>query len=681
MDLHKFYMGEIFDAYRFLGAHLTEGGAVFRTFAPGAERVTLIGEFNNWQEWDMQIALNGQFFEVFVPGAKPGQMYKYVIYGRNSRVEHCDPYGFGMELRPAFASIIRDMNAYRFHDEEWMQSRTLNYDKPLNIYEMHPGSWERRFGELGQNPEEKKTGAEAAETESEEAKLDPETDLAEEDLPEGESAASRKEMHDAVATLTEGEIKAYKPGNANTAVIPNLHAESAAQKSADPEAQEWYRYDEIADDLITYLKANHYTHVEFMPLAEHPFDGSWGYQTTGFFAPTSRYGTADQLKYLVDRLHQAGLGAIIDFVPAHFALDYYGLRQYDGTELYEYPASDVSVSEWGSCNFIYSRREVACFVQSAANYWLSEYHFDGLRMDAVSRIIYWMGDENKGVNDVAVDFLRKMNAGLHQIHPTAMLIAEDSTSFNGCTTPSHMGGLGFDYKWDLGWMNDTLDYFMKQSHERSSVPEKLTFSMYYFYRERHLLPLSHDEVVYGKKTIIDKIFGEYEDKFPQLRTLYTYMYLHPGKKLNFMGNELAMFREWDETREPDYSLLEYPNHSNFYRFMKRLNEVYCGNPALFERDYESYGFEWITMNEGGSNVFGITRRAAEQTVRAFFNFSNRDTVYYYEPEEDEVLIPLLDTDAREYGGKSATVEVITTQAGKAAAIQLPAFSSIVYTSR
>ena len=351
MDFQKFYMGDVYNAYDYLGAHIEEGGVVFRTFAPAANRVALIGEFNDWQETAMLQTEHEQFWQVFVPGAHAGQMYKFVIYHGGSRVEHCDPYGFGMELRPNFASIIRDLDAYAFRDTQWMERRSRNFDRPLNIYELHLGSWRRKDADI-------------------------------QDLPIGQREVEKG----------------------------------------------WYHYNEIADELIAYLKENHYTHVEFMPLAEHPFDGSWGYQITGFFAPTSRYGTAEELQELIDRLHQNGIGAIIDFVPAHFAMDWYALRRYDGTELYEYPASDVSDSEWGSCNFIFSRREVACFMQSAGNYWLTKYHFDGLRYDAVSRIIYWMGEENRGVNDVAVDFLRKMNAGLHRLHPTAMLIAEDSTS-------------------------------------------------------------------------------------------------------------------------------------------------------------------------------------------------------------------------------------------------------------
>ena len=623
MDFQAFFDGNVFDAYKYMGAHLQDGGVVFRTYAPHADRVCLIGDFNDWTEEEMKMPERPQFYELFEKDAKPGQMYKYVIYGNNGRVEHCDPYGFGMELRPDFASIIRDLDAFTFTDEDWMKTRTNCVTEPLNIYELHLGSFRRN-----------------------------------ENDPNG-----------------------------------------------------WYRYDEIAEELIEYVKKNHYTHVEFMPLSEHPFDGSWGYQSTGFFSPTSRYGTANQLQELVNRLHNAGIGAIIDFVPAHFALDHYALRKYDGTELYEFPSSDVSDSEWGSCNFIFARREVACFMQSAANYWLAEYHFDGLRMDAISRVIYWMGNELRGVNEPAVNFLRQMNAGIHARHPSAMLIAEDSTSYPGCTKPAEDGGLGFDYKWDLGWMNDTLDYFRKTSEERAMRPELLTFSMYYYYNERHLLPLSHDEVVHGKQTIIDKIYGSYEEKFPQLRTLYLYMYIHPGKKLNFMGNEIAMFREWDETKEPDNFLLKYPLHDSFHQYMIALNELYRTYRAFTALDHDPDGFAWLAMNDQGHDVFAIRRNAGhgdrneaaagekqpedqggrqklaegsaapalDADLAAVFNFSARERGLTLRSGKTESWELILHTDWEKWSGKRREEpERIVMKAGEAQAFTLAPFSAALY---
>lgn len=559
MELQDFYEGKTFDAYTYFGAHPENGGVLFRTYAPQAQRITVIGDFNNWNEEDMtQDGLSG-VWSYFNNNAQVGQMYKYVIYGANGRVEHCDPYGFGMELRPNFASIIRDLHAFEFTDYYWMNDRTLNFDKPVNIYEIHLGSWKHK--------EDKKDG--------------------------------------------------------------------------------WFTYDEIADDLIAYCKKHHYTHVEFMPLNEYPFDGSWGYQSTGYYSPTSRYGTANQLQKLINSLHEAKIGAIIDFVPAHFATDSYGLKRYDGSELYEYPASDVGNSEWGTCNFIYSRYEVCSFLQSAANYWLTEYHFDGIRMDAVSRLIYWMGDENRGVNTRSIEFIKRMNAGLHMIQPSAMLIAEDSTAYPSVTKPVSEGGLGFDYKWDLGWMNDTLDYMMKTSDERKNLSGKLTFSMHYFYNERYLLPLSHDEVVHGKKTVVDKIFGEYEEKFAQARTLYMYMMMHPGKKLNFMGNEIGMFREWDEEKEPDWFLLKYPMHDSFNKYLQQLNEIYQTTPQLYQWDDDPRGFEWLTINENNSNVYGIKRQVGEgKPVAALFNFSNQKVKYH----DKDKWVQVLNTDWQEFSG-------------------------------
>ena len=564
MNLQKFYMGEIFDAYKYFGAHLIDDGVIFHTYAPNASKISIIGEFSSWQEIPMDKLHQSGIWTGFAPNARAGQMYRYVIYGQNGRVEHCDPYGFGMELRPGACSIIHDLSQYTFTDDDWMNTRTRGYDKPLNIYELHLGSW-------------KKNG------------------------------------------------------------------------------DEWYTYSEIADDLISYLKEHGYNYVEFMPLSEHPFDGSWGYQNTGFFAPTSRYGSPAELMELFDKLHNAGIGAIMDFVPVHFAVDAYGLKEYDGTALYEYPHRDVGESEWGSYNFMHSRREVACFLQSAANYWLTEYHFDGLRMDAVSRLIYWQGDEKRGVNGITLDFLKNMNKGLHQLHPTAILIAEDSTAYPGVTKDIDEGGIGFDYKWDLGWMHDTLEYMKCHPTDRNFIPEKITFSIHYAYNERYILPFSHDEVVHCKKTIIDKINGTYEEKFAQARLLYLYMMTHPGKKLNFMGNELAMFREWDESREPDWDILKKPEHNSFHKYILELNHVYLKNPALWELDHTYDGFKWVDCKTNNKCVFAYTRTDGNDTVLAVFNFSDREATISIDTAKKYRV--LLHTNWEEYGG--ATPKALT----------------------
>lgn len=591
MDLYGFYTGKIFDAYQYLGAHLQDRGVCFRTFAPAASRITVIGEFNNWQEWEMNKISDGNFWELFVPDAAEGMMYKYCIYDRTgNRVEHCDPYGFGMELRPNSASVIRDMKSYSFSDEEWMNSRSDCRQKPLNIYEVHMGSFKK--------PEDR------------------------------------------------------------------------------PDA--WYTYKEMADILIPYLKKNGYNYLEIMPLNEYPCDESWGYQATGFYSPTSRYGTAGQLKYFVDICHQNGIGVIMDFVPVHFALDSYGLAMYDGTSLYEYPNSAVGVSEWGSCNFMHSRGEVRSFLQSAANYWLTEYHIDGLRMDAISRAIYWQGDPARGVNGNAVEFLQYMNQGLKKLHPSAILAAEDSTSFPKVTDPVDHGGLGFDYKWDMGWMNDTLDYFRTDPEYRSREYHKLTFSMMYYYDARFLLPLSHDEVVHGKATILQKMNGDYDGKFPQARAFYMYMYAHPGKKLNFMGNEFGQLREWDEKREQDWMLLDYPIHSGFARFMKDLNILYLEHSALWEKDYEADGFQWIDCHQEESCVYVFQRTGKTERIIAAFNFSDRDLSYELRLPRCQKITELLRSDMEIYGGNRKRRRPARKITDGRYPAELPAFSAVYY---
>ena len=563
MDFHGFYTGKIFDAYQYLGAHITDAGVVFRTFAPGAQKVSLIGECSQWREYDMNRVYDGNFWERYVDSVKPGSMYKYRIYEKSgSCVDHCDPYGFGMELRPNSASIVRDMNSYQFHDSAWMLSRSDCKNRPLNIYELHFGSFRK--------PSER--------------------------------------------------------------------------------ADDWYTYEEMADILIPYLKQNGYNYLEIMPLNEHPCDESWGYQSTGFFSPTSRYGTADQLKAFVDACHQNGIGVIMDFVPVHFAVDGYALAQFDGTALYEYPHAAVGVSEWGSLNFMHSRGQVRSLLQTAANYWLAEFHVDGLRMDAISRMIYWQGDPGRGVNLDAVKFLQYMNRGLKTLHPTAILIAEDSTSYPNVTKSVSENGLGFDYKWDMGWMNDTLDYCRTAPAYRGMNYHKLTFSMMYYYHDHFLLPLSHDEVVHGKATILQKMNGQYEKKFPQARILYMYMYAHPGKKLNFMGNEIGQLREWDEKRQQDWNLLDFPVHREFHRFMMDLNHIYLQHLALSEKDYDPDGFRWLDCHQEERCIYAFERIGSSERIIAVFNFSNCEQIYQLKVRNSQTVQVLLSSNWVIYGG-------------------------------
>ena len=474
--------------------------------------------------------------------------------------------------------------------------------------------------------------------------------------------------------FTDGAWLAARTKNFDSPL--NIYELHAASWRRHPDGS-WYTYDDLAAELPGYLLENGYTHAEFLPLAEHPFDGSWGYQITGFYAPTSRYGTPEGLCRLIDACHNAGIGVILDFVPVHFAVDDYGLRRFDGTALYEYPAGDVGASEWGSCNFMHSRGEIRCFVQSCADYWLRCFHADGLRMDAVSRLIYWQGDPARGVNGTTLEFLKGMNAGLQARHPTAMLIAEDSTAYPKVTAPVEYGGLGFDYKWDLGWMHDTLDYFQKSPQERRQNPNLLTFSMVYNYQEHYILPFSHDENVHGKATILQKMNGGYDGKFPQGRALYLYMMAHPGKKLDFMGNEFGQLREWDESRPQDWELFRFPNHDGFYHFRQELGRLYRQLDAFWDGELDPDNFAWLDCDSAGSGTFALIRHGRQSCVFAAFCFGDA-------PARCPLTLPgqgwaelLLDTDWQCFGGGSPRPQQPQTAAVDASgrlALELAPFS-------
>ena len=537
VDLQAFYQGTSFDAHGMLGAHLLPGGGVaFRVFAPGAHGVEILlshegGPAGQAAAIPCARAYDGNFFEAAVAEARAGDRYELRIHHSPDAsgatfTDHCDPFGFAMELRPAHRSIVCDLEsiAARRDDGGWASRRreALRHDRPLNIYELHLASWRR--------------------------------------------------------------------------------------SETDPERFPTYR--EIAEPLAAYLTQAGMNAVEFMPILEHPADESWGYQDTGFFSATSRYGSPADLMELIDTLHRAGIAVVLDFVPVHFACDAYGLARFTGEALFEYPHEAVGVSEWGSMNFMHSRGEVRSFLQSSAAFWMETYGFDGLRMDAVSRLIYWQGDERRGVNGNTVGFLKTMNAGLKARFPERLLLAEDSTTYPGVTAAVDAGGLGFDYKWDLGWMHDTLSFFQMPASERRANYHKLTFSMMYYYNERHLLALSHDENVHGKATIAQKMHGGYEGKFPQARCLYLYMAAHPGKKLLFMGSEFAQLREWDESREQDWCLLDFPVHDAFRRYMAELSHVYLEHPALWQRDFERDGFEWLDCHEEERLLYAFVRRGS-----------------------------------------------------------------------
>lgn len=544
MDFDKFYRGFEYKAYEFLGAHLQGDGTIFRVYAPAASSVKLLIK---GESMDMGRIWNGQFWEIYVPGVYTGERYMFGINGSDGiYTERCDPYGFQMEVRPAHKSIVCNTGLYEFKDQDWMNSRKNS--GPMNIYEMHLGSW--------------------------------------------------------------------KGG--------------------------WQGYRNIAGELVAYLKETGYNYVEFLPLAEHPLDESWGYQTTGYFSPTSRYGSPEDLMYLIDTLHQNGIGAILDFVPVHFAVDDYGLKKFDGSFLFEYPSSDVGFSEWGSCNFMHSRPEVRCFLGSAADYWLSKFHFDGLRMDAISRMIYWQGDEKRGVNGNAVDFLKNLNAYLKETYPGIVLVAEDSTDYRGTTS-----SLGFDYKWDMGWMHDTLDFFSMPFDKRSEARGKIPFSMVYFRNEKYLLAFSHDENVHGKGTIIGKIFGSDSEKMAQGRVLYLYMMTHPGAKLNFMGSELAQKNEWNEKKDLNWSLLDNPENKTFWDFIRDLNALYLSNPALWQKDYSEDGFSWIDTSSINPLVYGYKRTNGIDSYSVYINLGKE--AVRIQPDSPEFQV-VLSSDWKKYGG-------------------------------
>ena len=534
-QLRSFYEGSCCTAYEIYGAHLKNCGTTFSVYAPNAEKVQVIGEFNSWngEMHEMVKADSKGSFSLFIPEAKENQMYKYRIFQKNGTTcDKSDPYAFYSELRPNTASIITNMTDFEFTDEQWMNKRNKNFNNPVNIYELHLGSWKK------------------------------------------------------------------------------------------PQDKEFYTYKEIAKDLIEYLTTHNFTHIELMPLNEHPLDASWGYQSSGLFSMTSRYGTVQDLKYLINILHNHNIGVILDYVPVHFVRDNYSLAKFDGCCLYEYEHKDIAENQWGSYNFNYYNNAVISYLMSAAYFYLKEYHIDGLRMDAISNVIYWQGDSNRGVNIGGINFLKRLNYNLNKAFPDVMLIAEDSSSYIKVTAPVEYDGLGFDYKWDLGWMHDTINYFKTPPYQRSYNHNLLTFSMSYFYYENFFLTLSHDEVVHGKKTIIDKLWGTYEEKFSQARTLYAYMFTHPGKKLNFMGNEFAHFREWDENKELDWFLLKYPMHDSFKRYFKDLGKVYKNNSALYKDDYSENGFKWIDADNNRDCVFSYIRYDNTQKIVVVLNMSN-----------------------------------------------------------
>ena len=561
-----------------------DGEYIFRVLAPNADEVYIKGDFTRWQNLPMTKNVEYGYFFIKLK-AKVGDYYKYVVNHWGNFVEKTDPFAKAMDKEGDFASIITD-DSYEFHDQEFIENRSKNFDKPLNIYEIHIGSW-LRYG-------------------------------------------------DKVNFL------------------------------------------DIVDKLVSYVKKMNYTHIEIMPITEYPYYPSWGYQSTGFFATSSRFGSPVDLKKFVDILHQNGIGVILDMVAVHFASDYYGLNHFDGTGMYESIYTDLKYSEWGSNNFDYSKGHVRSFMKSAFTYWIENFHFDGIRIDAVSYMIHYNGNKNRGVHHDNIYFIKDLNETISKAHPDVMLIAEDSSDFPNVTKKVEDGGLGFDYKWDLGWMNDTLRYFKTDSYNRIDHQQKITFSMFYFYNERFVLPLSHDEVVHLKKAMINKMNGSYEERFKQLKLLYTYQMTHPGKKLNFMGNDIATFDEWNENGSINWDILKFPVHDSFNRFVRELNLLYKSEEAFFAKDFDEDGFVWKVVDDNYNSVFAYERRSGEDRFLVVMNmtntYKNAYPIYY---DEDLEFVEVIDSLAETYGGSRWEKRNIKIEKGNNLVLELWEYEAVV----
>lgn len=571
--------------HKIFGSIKKDDGYVFRLYAPKADRVLIKGDFSNWQEIPMFKNEKYEYFYKFIK-AKEDDYYKYVIESQGNRFEKFDPYGKYFDMSPEFATKIID-TSYDFSDEKWMKKREKNFDKPVNIYEIHLGSWLR-----------------------------------------------------------------YNS-------MPNIL--------------------DIVDKLISYVKDMGYTHIELMPITEHPYYPSWGYQVSGFFAMSSRYGSIKDLQKFVEICHQNDIGVIFDFVIVHFAEDYYALKYFDGTSLYESDYKDLQYSEWGSLNFDYSKGHVRSFMKSAINFWIENCHFDGIRIDAVSNMIYYDGNKNRGVNPNNIKFLQELNRDLSNDYPNFMKIAEDSSSYEFVTGKNSQDSLGFDYKWDLGWMNDTCKYFEVDSINRHIYQGKINFSMFYFYRENFLLPLSHDEVVHLKKPMINKMNGFYEDRFKQLKLLNTYQMTHPGKKLNFMGNEFATFDEWNENESLNWDILKFPIHSDFKNFVKDLNFLYKDNPSFYKNDFDEKGFLWKVVDDNINSVFAYERLADDKRFLVVLNMTNtykKSYPIFY--DENLIFVEKINSLSEKYGGDKYKRENIKINKGENLELELWEYEAVVF---
>jgi len=578
--LYLFHQGTYYHAYEFMGCHPVNidgvDGYVFRTWAPNASRVSVLGDFNGWNNPAVmkKISKNG-VWEVFISNVKVGQMYKFEITDKSGYKRlKADPYAFMQETNGKTASIVYDIEGYKWNDAKYLEyaNSKNNYESPMNIYEVNFASW---------------------------------------------------------------------------------------KKQADCS---YYTYKMLADELVPYLVEMAYTHVEIMPVTEYPFDGSWGYQQTGYFAPSSRFGEPKDFMYFVDKCHENGISVIIDWVPAHFPKDEHGLVEFDGTCLYENQGWDRKEHKsWGTRRFDFGREEVQSFLISSVMFMLKKYHIDGIRVDAVASMLYLDYDKNPGEwvpnqygenkNIEAVAFLQKLNTCVFKEFPNVLMIAEESTAWPMVTKPVSMGGLGFNFKWNMGWMNDTLEYIKTDTFFRDKAHHKITFSMFYAFSENFILPISHDEVVHGKYSLLNKMFGDYDERFKSMRAYLSYMMAHPGKKLSFMGNEFAQFKEWDYMSGIDFCLLDFDSHRNMHKFVKALNRFYLDNKALYEEDFSWRGFDWLVADDNTQHVLVFRRmdKSGDELIYAV-NFSKETRRNYSFGVDNLEYEEVFSTDSKEFGG-------------------------------